>query len=219
TLGKAIDHFFVSQHRAQLGTPIDGDFTLKREVPPEQLKEDPLSPAHIVDVRGVDLTFPVVAESKSAQLALEHPNVLLSRRGRMSSCLDRVLLRRKSKGVPPHRMQNIKAPHSLIAGDDIGGRVSLGMPHMQSTAGRIREHVEHVVLRVPFSTFGPEDILFGPELLPPGLHHGRCLSLYFYFSFSHAVPRIAGKSRSVQLLKLDSLPSPFRVNLVDYLPE
>ena len=50
--------------------------------------------------------------------------------------------------VPAHRVQDIEAAHALIAGDDVGRRVSLGVTHMQPLPGGIGKHVEDVVFRL-----------------------------------------------------------------------
>src|SRR5678810_459218 len=44
-------------------------------------------------------------------------------------------------------MEHVKAAHSFRAGDDIGRCVPFWVPDVQPGAARIREHVEHVVLR------------------------------------------------------------------------
>ena len=43
-------------------------------------------------------------------------------------------------------MQDVEALHPLVAADDVGGGVTLGMPHVKPRARRIREHVEAVEL-------------------------------------------------------------------------
>src|SRR5438876_4092732 len=62
----------------------------------------------------------------------------------MLAGLDRVLFRRQTESIPPHRVKHVKTPHSFVARDDIGSGVTLGMSDMKTRAARIRKHVEDV---------------------------------------------------------------------------
>ncbi len=65
----------------------------------------------------------------------------------MKPGLDRELFCRQPEGVPSHRMQDVKAFHPLVAGDDIGRGIPFQMADVKSFAAWIGEHVEHVKLR------------------------------------------------------------------------
>jgi hypothetical protein len=58
--------------------------------------------------------------------------LLLRGDGGMRARLDRVLLGRQAEGVPAHRVQHVEAAHALVARDDVGGGVALGMAHVQA---------------------------------------------------------------------------------------
>ena len=60
--------------------------------------------------------------------------------------LDGVLLGGQAEGVPAHRVQDVESAHPLVAADDVGGGVALGMADVQAGAARVREHVEDVEL-------------------------------------------------------------------------
>ena len=62
--------------------------------------------------------------------------------------LDRVLLGGQAERVPAHRMQHVDAAHALVARDDVGRGVALGVADVEARARRVREHVEDVHLGV-----------------------------------------------------------------------
>jgi hypothetical protein len=111
-LALAIDDFLVGEHGAERGTPVDGHGRLVGEPAPEQLQEDPLRPAHVARIRGVDLPRPVVAEAERPELALERLDVVRRRRRGMLPGLDRVLLGGQAERVPAHRVQHVVAAHA-----------------------------------------------------------------------------------------------------------
>ena len=68
-------------------------------------------------------------------------------------------------------MQNIQALHPRVTADNIRRGVTFRMPHMQSAAGGVREHVEHIqFLLFRNSVLGPEGLVFVPVLLPAGFN-------------------------------------------------
>ena len=67
---------------------------------------------------------------------------------RVRAGLDGVLLGGQAEGVPAHRVQHVEAAHPLVAGQDVGGGVALGMADVQAGAAGVGEHVEDVVLRL-----------------------------------------------------------------------
>ena len=110
------------------------------------LQPDPLRPLHVARIDGAELAAPVVAEAEALQLPAKVVDGLGGGHLRMHARLHRVLLGGQAEGVPSHRMQHVAAAHALEARDDVGGRVALGVPHMQTRAAWVREHVQHVVL-------------------------------------------------------------------------
>jgi hypothetical protein len=66
---------------------------------------------------------------------------------RMSSCLDRIVLRWESESIPSHRMKDIISFRVVISGDDIGRSIPLRMSDMEASSGWIWEHIEDIFLR------------------------------------------------------------------------
>ena len=133
-----------------------GLLLLRVEIAVKQLKEDPLRPAVVLRIGGVDLAIPVVAEADRLNLPTEVVDVLPGRVGGMLVRLARVFLRGQAERVPAHRVQDVVALHAQMPADDVGGRVTFGMPHVQARAARIREHVEQVCLGLVARFLGVE---------------------------------------------------------------
>ena len=84
----------------------------------------------------------------------------------MSGCQS-ILFSRQAEGIKAHRVHDVEALHALHAGDDICCRISFRMADMQALPGRIRKHVQNVVLRlVKVIRIRPEGLVFLPVLLP-----------------------------------------------------
>ena len=109
-----------------------------------QLQEDPLRPAVVVRIGRGQPARPVVGEAQQLDLPLDVGDVLRRRFARMDTMLHRVLLGRQPEGVVAHRVQDVVAQHPREPRDDVRGRVALRMPHVQTGAAGIGEHVQHV---------------------------------------------------------------------------
>ncbi len=64
----------------------------------------------------------------------------------VSARLQSILLRRQSKCIPTHRVQDIVAMHSFEARHDVGCSIALGMAHMQPCSAWIWKHIQNVIL-------------------------------------------------------------------------
>src|ERR1700741_1957845 len=62
----------------------------------------------------------------------------------MLTAFDRVLLRGQTECIPAHRMQHAETAHPFVAGYDVRGCVTFGMPNVQPRPAGIRKHVEDV---------------------------------------------------------------------------
>src|SRR5438067_353836 len=80
-----------------------------------KLKKNPLGPFEIFWIGGVHFAAPIVAEAEGLNLALERGDVLFGGLARVLACFDGVLLGRKAKGVPAHRMQHVVALSATVA--------------------------------------------------------------------------------------------------------
>ena len=195
----SVDHFFVRQDGAELRTPVHRNisnvsepnfvqiFATKRfnrlglvrfRIEPRiiNLEKNPLRPFEVTRIGGVDFTLPIIGETDPLQLRFEFGNVLAGGDSGMLAALDRVLFCRQAKGVPAHRMENIEPAHPFVTRDNVGGRITFRMSHVQTGAAWIRKHVEHVEFR-----FGRVEILRArirrvknlalvPDRLPLGLN-------------------------------------------------
>ena len=123
---------------------------------------------------------------------------------RMLSGLDGKLFRGQPEGIPTHRVQDVEAAHPLEAGDDVGGRVSFDVAHVQTLAARIRKHVEDVELRLCWIKSGVPRIrrtkhsVGQPSGLPFGfeIEKGKLLALGCHSRADTGHDGFAAKSRS-----------------------
>ena len=178
---------FVGSDVQRISQRVDRLCLIRRRVEPRvvKLQEYPLRPAKVTGVGSVHLTAPVITEAKRLNLSFEISRIRLGSDPRVLACLDGVLFRRQSKSVPTDRVQHIKAAHALVAGQDVGGGVTLRMPDVQPSPGGVRKHVEYVIfrnvtgicVRVPFIKWvvgrdsftgvpGPKRLAVMPMLLP-----------------------------------------------------
>ena len=123
-----------------------------------------------------NLARPVVAEAHALQLVAHRRDVVARPVGGMHLGVDCRILRRQSEGVPTHRVQNIEALGTAIAGDQIAHRVVPHMPDMQ-LAGRVWEHFKNIVFWAPGIGRDLEEPLLAPDALP------------FCFAFAEIVSR------------------------------
>ena len=117
-------------------------------------------------VAGAHLAVPIVAETDFIHLFTVAVDVLFRGDGRMCTCLDGILLSRKSVGIVAHRMKHVETLQSFITSVDIRCDVSKRMPHMQASTRRIREHVQHIKLRLIVVNINMIDLVFTPIFLP-----------------------------------------------------
>src|SRR5258708_4706344 len=117
---------------------------MRIEIAVVELEENPLRPLEIIGVGRGEFARPVVAEAERLNLALERGDVFLGRLARMLAGLDGVLLGGQTERVPAHRMQDVETLRAFVAGENVGGGVTFGMPDVQARAARIRKHVEDI---------------------------------------------------------------------------
>ena len=149
----------------------------------EDLQEDPLGPAHVVDVDGGQGAAWVVGQAQAAQLAAHVGDVGLGGDARVLASGDGVLLGGQTEGVVAHRVQDVPASHPGETGDDVGGDVAQRVAHVQALAGGVGEHVqqEELLLVRPGAgqsadgVVGVEGALGLPAVLPGGLDGVRQL--------------------------------------------
>ena len=138
----------------------------------EHPDEDELLPLVVGGIAGGHLAVPVVGDAHALQLRAHVVDVLVGPHRRMHPVVDRRVLGGQAERVPAHRVQHVEAPHPLVAGQQIADRVDPHVAHVDA-AGRVREHLEAVVLG-PAGLLGHLELLaVRPGLLPPGLDLGE----------------------------------------------
>ena len=162
----AVLHLLVGEHRSLVGAPVHRHFRLVGQSTLEQFEEDPLRPTNILGICCRQLPAPVIGEAEPLHLRAKGLDVALRGDGRMHAGADGVALGRQAVGVPAHRVQDIEAAHALIAGDDVGRRVSLRVTHMQPLPGGIGKHVEDVEFRLREIDLRRKGPVHLPVLLP-----------------------------------------------------
>ena len=160
-------HLLIGQHGLVDGIPVDGGVLAIGQPALKQFKEQPLGPAVVVAVTGRLLAAPVDRQTKPIQLRPHLIDVAVGPLAGIHIAFDRRVFRRKSEGIPAHRMQHGMAPHALHPGDHIGDHVVADVAHVQASRG-IREHrqgKESGLLTTFFSDVHPVRL----PALPPAL--------------------------------------------------
>ena len=180
-LALAVDDLLVGQHGAEPGAPVDGHLGHVGEPALEELEEDPLRPPVVFRIGGVDLALPVIGQAEALHLAAEGGDVLGRGLGRVHAGAHGVLLGRQTEGVPSHGVKHVEPAHPLVARQDVGRGVALGVPDMEAFPGWIGEHVEAVELGLARLLGGVEQPTLLPEALPAWLDLRERITLHRRF--------------------------------------
>ena len=168
-----VDHLFVGEHGSERRAPVDRHLVEVGQPLLVKLHEDPLGPLEVVRIGGVDLAIPVIAEAERLDLTAEVVDVLLRGHRRMGSSLHGVLFRGQPERIPPHRMKHVEVAHPLVAAEDVGRGVPLGMADVQPRPGGIGEHIQRVEFRPFVKIDRPERVVLLPVLLPFLFNRGK----------------------------------------------
>ena len=76
-------------------------------------------------------------------------------------------------------MKNVEALHSLVAAEDIGSRITLGVADMETGARRIREHVQTIKLLTLGVVIRLERLVLKPITLPLLLYLGKIIIAHY----------------------------------------
>src|SRR5439155_493587 len=123
-------------------------------------------PLVVAGIARRQLARPVVREAELLELALEDGDVARGDDAGVYAVALGAPLGGKPEAVPAHDAEHVEAHHALRARDDVGGRVTPRVSDMQPVTGRVREHVEHVVLGPGAVGGRRERVLALPVLLP-----------------------------------------------------
>ena len=137
----ALLHLFIGQNSLAGGAPPLIGLGLIGQALPEQQAKQPLGPAVIGRICGVDLPRPVVGAGQELHL----PPVGIGKNAgallRMNGMIDGIVFRGQAEGIPAHGVEHIVAAHPLKAGINAGGDVVTAVAHRQSRPGRVREEI------------------------------------------------------------------------------
>ena len=145
---------------------------------------------------GGDLARPVDGESHHLELGAHGGDIFECPARRVDALFHGRILRRHAERVPPHRMQHVKAARALEAGDHITHGVIANVPHVDA-AGRIRKHLEHVVLGFLRILGDRETAVPFPDRLPPGLGFGDVITRGAGLVRHHQAPETKSRRRRV----------------------
>ena len=141
----AVDHVLARDDGLVVRAPEDRSRLPVREPGLEELQEQPLRPAVVLDVVGRDLAVPVDDPAQALHLRPDVRDVALDDLPRMSALTDGRVLRGQAERVVAHRAQDVPAGAPAVMGDDVPQRVVQDVPHVQRPRG-VRQHLEHVEL-------------------------------------------------------------------------
>jgi hypothetical protein len=144
----------------------------------KHLNESPLSPLIILRLTGSDFAAPIETETDFIELLPVTLNVVGCSNGRMLACLNGVLFSGQAVSIVTHRMQHIVSLQSLISCHYVGGYIAQGVPHVQTSSRRIREHIQHIVFRFRLIFVDFVRLTLNPLLLPL-LFNGAEIILHF----------------------------------------
>ncbi len=132
----------------------------------EHLDECPLCPVVELRIAGLDRTAPIVAETYLTELADVSLDVLVRCYFGVLTGLNSILLRRQAIGVETHGVQHVEAALAFVPAVDIRGDIAQRMAYVQTGTRRIREHVQHIVVRFVRLITYSIGIGIVPRLLP-----------------------------------------------------
>ena len=163
----AFNDLFIGQHRAKLRAPVHRHLRGIGKASFIHLQEDPLGPAIIIRIAGADFPVPVIRESERLDLITEVINVPIREFTRMMAGLQGILFCRQTECIESHRVHDVVSLHPLHAGNHVSCRIAFRMPYMQALPGRIRKHIQNIILRLrEVIGIRSEGLMIFPVLLP-----------------------------------------------------
>jgi hypothetical protein len=175
-LARTSDHLLVGQHRLARRAPVDGGLLPLHQAGFEQLKEDPLRPAIVIRIGGVDRVGPIEHAPDPSELSCEVRDIPRDQVHGMDVDLEREVLGMDPEGVEPDGLEDGPPPQPMVAAMHIRTGEGIDVPHMEALGGGIGEHHQliegiadgtQLILRELVRT------LRFPDLLPLLLDLGR----------------------------------------------
>jgi len=170
-----VDDLLVGEHRHVLGIPVHLGSLARDQSLVEEIQEQHLLAVIIVDVAGRELPAPVDRQSHHLELRAHGGDVCVGPVAGVDPVLHRRVLGRHAEGVPAHRMQDVEALRALVAGHHVAHRIVARVADVDA-AGRIGEHLQHVIFRARVVVPRLEELCRVPGLLPSGFGGARIVS-------------------------------------------
>ena len=165
----AADDLLVGQHGLVVGAPVDRAVLPVGQPALPELQEQPLGPAVVLRVAGVERARPVEGAGVVVERLPLGLDVGVSEGRRVRVVADRGVLRRQPERVEPHRVQHLVALVPPVARDHVVQCHHLGVTHVQVAAG-VGEHRQRVALLPLRVVVGTELVQVVPDLAPLLLH-------------------------------------------------
>ena len=159
----------VGQNGLTSGTPVDRVLLTVDQALFPQLLKDPLTPTVIIGTAGLDHAIQIVGEAHALHRGERLVHVLIRPGGSLRVVFDGGVLGGQAKGVKADGVQHVVAAHAGLTGHGIADGIVARVAHVQ-VARRIREHLEHILLRLTGVGVDGKEVGVLPGLHPLGLN-------------------------------------------------
>ena len=133
-LAFSIHNFFIGQTCFAGGAPVDGHFLFICKPCFKHFYKNPLRPFIEIRICGIDFPVPIIDGCNFIDLFFDIGNIFCCGNTRMNAMFDRIILCRKTKGIPSHGMDEIISLHHFITAPDIRNNITSPVSHMKSVA-------------------------------------------------------------------------------------
>ncbi len=155
----------VGQHGHIDRIPIDRRFLAIDQPGAEQVEKQCLFVTVIIRLAGGEFAAPVDRQPEPTELRLHRRDIRAGPRAGIDGAFHRGVLRRHTKRIPPHRVQDFAPLHSPETGEHVAHHVVAPVPDMDPS-GRIRKHLQHISSRLGRGIVSLEGLALVPDLLP-----------------------------------------------------
>ena len=125
-----IKYFLIGQNRTKSRAVPNRRFRDVGEAFFVKLKKNPLGPAEVLWIGGIDLAGPVITKTHRFDLPPEVADIFCCGDARVGTRLHRVLFRWKTESVPTHGVENIVSLHAAVPRKNVGRSVTLEMTYV-----------------------------------------------------------------------------------------
>ena len=176
-LAFAVDDLLVGQHRLVERAPIDRGLLAVCQSAIVELEKDPLRPAVVLGVGGLDRVAPIHHQPGLLKLAAEVGDVARDQDRRVNADFEGVVLRMDPERVVAKRLEDRASPHPMVPAVDVVAGKREQVPHVQPFGRRIGEHHQRVELVRAGADVGGVRPAAPPAVLPLRLDDRRIVAL------------------------------------------